>query len=176
MAIAPGSYNLGPSNGKLLLKTGVEGPGAKMAHSLTIEVTNWSATATVGDDPSQSSLRLSADIPSFEVREGHGGVKPLSDNDRNEIKKSIANKILGSGRVEFQSNSVSAAGNSASVNGTLTINGKSAPVTVNLTDNGGTISGRATVVQTALDIKPFKGPLGAFRLRDAVEVEFEGRV
>jgi polyisoprenoid-binding protein YceI len=176
VAIAPGTYNLGPSNGKLLLKTGVEGPGAKMAHSLTIEVTNWSASATVAEDPSQSSLRLSADIPSFEVREGRGGVKPLSDNDRAEIKKTIANKILGSGKVEFQSNSVSVNGNTATVSGTVTVNGKSAPVTVNLTETGGAISGRTAVTQTALDIKPFKGPLGAFRLSDQVQVEFEGRV
>lgn len=172
MAIAPGTYNLGPSNGKVWVKTGVEGPGAKMAHSLVIEVTNWSATANVAEDPSQSSFSFSADIPSFEIREGKGGVKPLSDNDRAEIKKSIANKILGTGKITYQSNSVSG----GTVSGTLTINGKSAPVTVNLSESGGRITGNATVVQTALDIKPFKGPLGAFRLSDAVQVEFEGSV
>lgn len=169
MAIAPGTYNLGPSNGKVWIKTGVEGPGAKMAHSLTIEATKWSGTAVVAEDPSQSSLKLSVDIDGFEIREGKGGVKPLSDNDRNEIKKSINNKILGSGQITFESTGVS--GNS--VNGTVTVKGNSAPVTVNVSESGGKIVANATVVQTALGIKPFKGPLGAFRLTDAVKVEAE---
>jgi polyisoprenoid-binding protein YceI len=172
VAIEPGTYNLGPSNGKVWVKTGVEGPGAKMAHSLKIEVTNWSATAVVGDDPAQTTLTFSADIPSFEIREGQGGVKPLSDKDREEIKKSISNKILGTGKITFESTSANASG----VQGNLSINGKSAPVSVSLSESGGTITGRATVTQTALDIKPFKGPLGAFRLKDAVDVEFEGHV
>ena len=172
MALAPGTYNLGPGNGKVTLKTGVEGPGAKMAHSLVIEVADWSATATVADDPAQSSLSFSASIPSFVIAEGHGGVKPLSDKDRDEIKKSIENKILGNGRISFQSTSVSG----GQVNGNLTINGNTGPQTVSISEAGGSITGRATVTQTKFGIKPFKGPLGAFRLRDDVEVEFSGRV
>lgn len=176
MAIAPGTYNLGPQNGKLIIKTGVEGPGAKMAHSLVIEATRWNATANVSEDPSASSLSASIDIGSFEIREGHGGVKPLSDKDRDEIKKSIANKILGSGQITFQSSSVSASGNSATVNGTLTIAGKSGNQSVNLSDMGGRVRATATVIQTNFGIKPFKGPLGAFRLKDAVDIEVEASV
>lgn len=169
MAIAPGTYNLGPSNGKVWIKTGVEGPGARMAHSLTIEATKWNGTAVVGEDPSQSSLEVSVDVEGFEVRDGKGGVKPLSDNDRAEIKKSIMNKILGPGQITFKSNSISG----GNVQGTVTVKGQSAPITVNVSESGGKVTANATVVQTAVGIKPFKGPLGAFRLTDAVEVEAE---
>ncbi|HEU5003039.1 MAG TPA: YceI family protein [Actinomycetota bacterium] len=176
MAIEPGTYNLGPQNGKLIIKTGVEGPGARMAHALVIEATRWNATATVAEDPGASSLSASVDIGSFEIREGHGGVKPLSDNDRNEIKKNITGKILGSGQISYQSSSVSSSGNSATVQGTLTIAGKSGPLTVNLSDMGGRVKATATIVQSNFGIKPFKGPLGAFRLKDAVDIEVEASV
>ena len=172
MAIAPGTYNLGPSNGKVILKTGVEGPGAKMAHSLVIEVADWSATATVAEDPSQSSLSFTASIPSFVIKEGHGGMKPLSDKDREEIKKSIGGKILGTGNITFTSTSV----NGNTVSGDLTINGHTAAQTFTVSESGGSLTGRATVTQTRYDIKPFKGPLGAFRLKDDVEVKFSGSV
>ena len=38
MAIPPGSYKLGPENGKMLVKTGREGMGGKMGHDLVIAV------------------------------------------------------------------------------------------------------------------------------------------
>lgn len=174
MAIAPGTYNLGPSNGKVFLKTGVEGPGAKMAHSLVIEVTNWTCKATYAEDASASSFMFHCELPDFEIREGHGGMKPLSDRDREEIKKSIHSKILGTGRITFTSTAVEVNGDSATVTGNLEINGKTASQTFTLTESGGTLTGRATVTQTRYDIKPFKGPLGAFRLKDDVQVEFSG--
>ena len=177
MAIAPGTYNLGPQNGRLLVKTGREGMGGKMGHDLTIEVTRWNATANVGEDPSQSSLTASAEVGSFEVREGTGGVKPLNDGDRADIKKTILDKILGNTTIDFRSTSVSGGGSNATVQGDLTIAGKTAPWQFQVQDlGGGRIRATGTVVQSNHGIKPFKAFMGALKVKDPVEIVIEATV
>ena len=99
MAIPPGTYNLGPHNGRLIIKTGREGMGGKMGHDLTIEVGRWNATATVAEDPAESSLSASAEVGSFNVVTGTGGVKPLNEGDKAEIKKTVVDKILGNTQI-----------------------------------------------------------------------------
>ena len=177
MAIAPGTYNLGPQNGKLLIKTGREGMGGKMGHDLVIEVTRWSATATVGEDPSQTSLTASAEAGSMEVVSGEGGVKPLTDGDKAEIKKTIVEKILGDTTIDFNSTSVTGGGSSATVQGDLSIGGKTAPAQFQLQDlGGGRIKATGTVVQSNHGIKPFKAFMGALKVKDPVEIEIEATV
>ena len=79
MGIA-GTYRLGPESGRLLVRTTRTGLGAKAGHDLTIEVTRWVGQATVGTiESANSSVSVEVEIDSFEVREGTGGVKPLSD-------------------------------------------------------------------------------------------------
>src|SRR6478752_9158454 len=95
VSITAGSHTLGPQSGRLLVNTTRTGLGAKAGHDLTIEVTRWRGDATVDPaDPAGSSVTVEADVESFEVREGTGGVKPLSDSDRREIKKILQEKIL----------------------------------------------------------------------------------
>lgn len=174
--IPPGTYEFGPSNGKLLVKTGREGVGGKMGHDLIIEVTEWSATAVIDpNDVSQSTLNASADIGSFEVREGVGGLKPLTDSDRADIKQTIENKILDpSQEITFRSTGVRVLDdNRATVTGDLTIGGKTQPAQLQLTSSGNSIKGTMTVVQTNFGIKPFKAFMGALKVKDAVEIEIE---
>jgi len=177
VAIPPGTYNLGPQNGRLIIKTGREGMGGKMGHDLTIEVGRWNATATVAEDPSESSLTASAEVGSFNVVTGTGGVKPLTDGDKAEIKKTILDKILGNSQISFRSTSASGGGSSGTVTGDLDIAGKSAPVTFNVQDmGGGRIRVTGTVKQTAHGVKPFKAFMGALKVKDAVEIEAEATV
>ena len=204
MAIPPGTYNLGPQNGTLLVKTGREGMGGKMGHDLTIEVGRWSATATVGEDMpacslegsaevgsmqvvsgtadvgedfSACSLTASADVGSMEVVSGEGGVKPLSDGDKAEIKKTIVDKILGDTKIEFKSSSISGGGSNATVQGDLTIAGKTAPAQFQLQDlGGGRIKATGQVVQSNFGVKPFKAFMGALKVKDAVNIELEATV
>ena len=174
MAIPPGSYKLGPENGKMLVKTGREGMGGKMGHDLVIEVGRWSATADVGEDLSACSLTGSADVGSMEVVSGEGGVKPLSDGDKAEIKKTIVDKILGDTKIDFKSTSVSGGGSNATVQGELTIAGKTAPVQFQLQDlGGGRIKATGQVVQSNHGVKPFKAFMGALKVKDAVDIEIE---
>ena len=52
MNVKAGTYNLGPSDGTVRVKTGREGMAAKAGHDLTFEAANWKATITIDDDPS----------------------------------------------------------------------------------------------------------------------------
>ena len=110
MGIADGSYALGPESGQLLIKTSRTGLGARAGHDLTIEVMRWRAEVTVDSaDVARSSVSVEVDADSFEVRKGTGGVKPLTDGDRSEIKKTIREKILHTGQhpsVTFRSTRV----------------------------------------------------------------------
>ena len=177
MAIPPGSYKLGPENGKMLVKTGREGMGGKMGHDLVIEVGRWSATADVGEDLSACSLTGSADVGSMEVVSGEGGVKPLSDGDKAEIKKTIVDKILGDTKIDFKSTSISGGGSNATVQGDLTIAGKTAPAQFQLQDlGGGRIKATGQVVQSNFGVKPFKAFMGALKVKDTVDIEIEATV
>src|SRR6266542_5243441 len=99
MDLADGSYTLGSELGQLWVKTARTGLGAKAGHDLTIEVTRWDGSATVDPaDPGRSSVSVTVDADSFEVRSGTGGVKPLTDFDRLEIRKTIREKVLHTGR------------------------------------------------------------------------------
>jgi hypothetical protein len=85
-----GAYRLGPESGRLLVKTTRTGLGAKAGHDLTIEVTRWHGRATVdAATPANSSVAVEVEVDSLEVREGTGGVKPPTDADRAEIKKTL---------------------------------------------------------------------------------------
>ncbi len=167
MSIPEGTHNIGPSNGSLRVKTGKEGAAAKMGHDLVLEVGSWEATVQGGDSP---SITLTADPGSIAVVEGTGGAKPLSDKDRNDIKKSIDKKVLGSSQVTFTSTEVT----DSAAKGDLSIAGKSSSVNVPLNASGDKISGAITLSQSEFGIKQFSAMMGALKVKDQVTVEFEG--
>ena len=107
MAISTGKHTLGPQSAELLVQTGREGGAAKAGHDLVIEVTSWSATLEVGEDPAQSSLALSADGGSLRVLEGRGGIQALDDDDKAEHRAD--DRRRGAARataIEFRSTAV----------------------------------------------------------------------
>lgn len=176
MAPTTGEHTLGPSSGRLLIKTGRAGLGRSVGHDLTIEVTRWSATVTVADDPAGSSVAAEIETGSFEVREGVGGVKPLSSSDKAEILKNIRDKVLKTGEypaITFRSTSVAGTPEAFDVGGDLTIRGVTRPATVHGRISGDRLTGSATVVQTHWGIKPYSAMLGQLRVADAVTIEFD---
>lgn len=172
MAIEPGSYKFGPNNGEMLVKIFREGMAKKAGHDLIIEVKSWDADATIAENPEESSFSGSADVGSFNVRQGVGGVKPLSDGDKADIKKNITQKILTTPNITFKSTGVNPSTNT--ITGDLTIMGKTQPIDVKLTESGGTVNAKMTVVQSKWGIKPFTAMMGALKVRDAVEIEISG--
>jgi hypothetical protein len=182
-----GTYELGPSCGRVLVKTGRDGLAARAGHDLTIEITRWSARVSVpdsGDGGAIAGTTVTAelDLGSLVVREGRGGAKPLSDRDRRDIQ-GTASTILGpAATASFASSRVlpsagtspSASPSSGVIEGTLTLHGTSKPLGLQV----GSLAprryrGSATVRQTDYGIKPYSGFFGALKLRDEILVEFE---
>jgi polyisoprenoid-binding protein YceI len=175
-----GTYRLGPADGRLLIKTGRTGLGRRAGHDLTIEVAGWEAIATVDPaDPGASSVTVTVDVDSLVIREGGGGVKPLSDGDRAEIKRVIQREILQTSRhpaITFQSTQVTGTPESFEIEGELTIRDLTRPVTVHGSVAGDEVRGGATVIQSRFGIKPYSAFFGALKLADEVEMAFDLRV
>jgi polyisoprenoid-binding protein YceI len=173
-----GKFRLGPGAGRVVLKTSRAGLAARAGHDLTIEVTRWSAQIEVPAEENggvgAATVSAELDLGSLEVREGTGGVKPLTDGDRRDIKKTMSG-ILGDATASFTSSRVIPAGASGgAVEGTVTLNGKTQPARLQVSAPGpGRYRGTATVAQSGFGIKPYTGFFGALKLRDEVGLEFE---
>ena len=106
MGIQPGTYELGPQDGKLIVRTRKGGAASKAGHNLRIEVERWGATAQFADDLAQSVLELSADSTSFTVVEGTGGMKSLDGDDKEGIAQTINQEVLKGTPITFKSTAV----------------------------------------------------------------------
>jgi polyisoprenoid-binding protein YceI len=163
---------LGPDGATLLVKTYREGVAAMAGHDLVIEVTRWEANV----DLAAGTIELSADPRSLEVREGLRGVKPLTDRDRGEIRKNIDDKVLRGRPITFRSRVVRSDGG-LHVEGDLTMAGTTRPITADLSrDADGRVSGTISLTQSEWGIRPYRGLMGALKVRDDVEIVIEARV
>jgi polyisoprenoid-binding protein YceI len=173
MNVKPGTYNLGPSDGSVRVKTGRQGMASKVGHDLTLEAGNWNATLVVDGDPSRSEVKATIEPRSLEVTAATGGAKPVSDKDKKDIKKNISG-LLGNDSITFTSTSVNVNDTKVKAEGSLSIAGQSRPVTLNLTATpDGRLSGSMTIVQSQFGIKPFSAMMGALKVKDEVEVNLD---
>jgi polyisoprenoid-binding protein YceI len=181
MPLAEGSYRLGPPEGHLLLRTYRTGLGSRIGHDLIIEVTDWGGTAQVDrDDPARSEVTVRINVDSLEVRKGTGGLKPLTDGDRAEIKKRVREKILKTGshpEIAFAANRYSGTLTDLGVEGSLTIMGIRRPISFRASvldqEEPAQVRGHAQVIQSEWGIKPYSAFFGALQLRDAVDIDFD---
>jgi polyisoprenoid-binding protein YceI len=170
MTLAPGTHHLGPDDGTLTLYTFREGVAQKVGHDLVIEVTGWSAVATVAEGGELTAVELEVDPRSLQVREGHNGLKPLSDRDRREIASNIEGKVLHGNPIRFVSDAIDLTGG-LTVRGRLTIVEVERPVNFELElGDDGRVTGRLAVVQSEWGIKPYRGLMGALKVRDEVQL------
>jgi polyisoprenoid-binding protein YceI len=172
--IAPGRHTVGPESGSLRVRTYREGVAAKVGHDLVLEVGAWEAT--VDGAPEALRLELTADSTSLRVLSGERGVKPLTDKDRDEIRKTIDGKVLERRPISFRSTAVRGAAPDLEVDGELTIGGATRPVSARLRLDGGRLTGTIPVVQSQWGIKPYRGLMGALKVRDDVEVVIDARL
>ena len=175
MAIPPGKHTFGPQSAELLVHTGREGGARKAGHDLVIEVTSWSATLEIGEDPAQSSLALSADGGSLRVREGTGGMSKLDDDDKQGIAQTIDEEVLRGDAIEFRSTSIEPGSveDQLRVRGELELNGTIKPVEFELLLRDNHLTAEATVAQSEWGIKPYTTLFGALKVADAVKVTVE---
>jgi len=173
MNVKPGTYQLGPSDGTVQVKTGRQGMASKVGHDLTLEAANWKATVTVDGEPSGSGVNATIEPRSLSVTAATGGAKPMSEKDKKEIAKNIAG-LLGNDSITFTSNSVQVKDSAVTATGDLSIAGQSRPVTLDLTTTpDGRLTGSMKVVQSQFGIKPFSAMLGALKVKDEVEINLD---
>lgn len=175
MSLGPGEYEIGPPSASLRLRTYRQGLAARAGHDLVLEATAWHGKVVVPSQPDGvPSVTVEIDLPSLEVVEGSGGVKPLTGGDKEEIRKTMQ-KPLRTGehpKATFRSTQVLVVDDRATVRGDLSLAGQTHPVELTLRrEGGGTVVGHAAIVQSVWGIKPYTGFLGALKLRDAVDVD-----
>jgi polyisoprenoid-binding protein YceI len=177
MALGAGRHHFDTQRGRIVLKTFRDGFAAQAGHDLTIEVSRWSGDLTVGEarDPQDLSVRI--DLSSLVVREGTGGLKPLTDRDRREIL-TTTRRVLSAGRHPEATFSAGrfepGADGGGVVAGTLTLAGQSRPVRLHVRMTGpGQYRATSSVRQTEYGIKPYTAFLGALRVRDTIDVEID---
>lgn len=179
MTLTDGTYRLGPSTGRLLLRTSRAGLGRRAGHDLTIEATRWSGEAVVvAGAPDRSSVNVTVEAGSLEVREGAGGLKQLTDADKAEIKRTLQGKDLlhtaEHPTFVFRSTRITGTPESFEIAGDLTIKGRTHPATVHGKGHGDRLlRGWAVIRQSTWGIKPYTAFLGALRLADEIRVEFD---
>jgi hypothetical protein len=160
---------LGPENGRLIVRTGKAGAVAKAGHNLVIEVTKWSAT--LGDDAAE----LIADATSMRVVSGSGGLSPLGPDEKAGIAQTIDEEVLMGTPIAFRSTSVTRAGDRIDVAGELELSGATRPLTFALTDDAGHITGSAQLKQTDWGMKPYSALFGTLKVADVVEIAIDAR-
>ncbi len=156
-------HALGPANASLVIKTYREGVAAKVGHDLVMEAERWEATVD------GETVSLEADSRSFAIREGLRGMKPLSDKDRADIRKNIDEKVLGGQPIAFRG-SARRDGAVLVVDGELTMGGASRPLMASLPIEAGRVIGTIPLTQSEWGIKPYRGLMGALKVRDELEI------
>ena len=131
----------------------------------------------MNDDLSPASLEVHIDLGALVVRDGTGGVKPLTDRDRREIAVT-ARKTLGADQhpeAVFAADSFqSAADGGGEITGALTLRGRERPLRLQVKQTGADrYHAETQIVQSDYGIKPYTAFLGALRVRDAVDVVVE---
>jgi len=176
MVVPSGHYRLVPDNGRIVLHTSRDGLAATAGHDLTIEAPRWSGDLVVKDDGTPVSLEVRIDVGALTVREGTGGLKPLTDRDRREIGVTMR-KLLETGKYPeavFTATRFEPSGEGGAIEGDFTLRGTSRPLRLEVTQTGpGQDKATGTVVQSSYGIKPYSGFFGALKVRDAVAVEAE---
>ncbi len=167
-----GTYQIGPQNGRLLIRTFREGVASMVGHDLVIEATNWRGAVTIPES-GQPHIAVEVDVRSLTVREGLHGAKPLTDKDVRDIQETMA-ELLGAEYhplVSYVSNSVQISGASATADGQFTLLGITQPLRLAIQARDGMVVATATVQQSLWGIKPFRAFMGALKVRDDIEIE-----
>ncbi len=170
MVFRAGTHRVGGDNGTLQVRTYREGFAQKVGHDLIIDVGQWAATADVREDGTLSAVHLDADPHSLQVREGLHGIKPLTDRDRADIRKTIDEKVLGGRPIAFRSTAVEPGAGGLTVRGELELAGTRRTASFELATADGRVRGTLPVTQSEWGIKPYRGMMGALKVRDTVEV------
>jgi len=174
MALPTGRYRLGTESGRIVLRTFRDGLAATAGHDLIIELPRWSGELVVDDDKAPESLMVRIDVGALVVRDGSGGLKPLTDRDRQEIA-TTARRLMSTDRhpeAVFTADRFDVSGDNGVIEGNLSIRGVARPLRLQVSQpDQGSYRATGTLVQSAYGIKPYTAFFGALKVRDAVDIE-----
>jgi hypothetical protein len=159
----------------ITIRTRAKGMLSRLAHDLEIDAERFHGEVEVDGDRWRAELRFPSNGLRVvgALRGDRVDRAVLSPSDRGEIERRMRADVLGEGEV-----TVSARGEGheradvvvAARSGKESL---STPITVEQRRDGETVChGKLTLSLRALGIKEIKGPLGAFRVDDTVEVAF----
>jgi polyisoprenoid-binding protein YceI len=170
----PGSYEFGPAQGRVEIRTTRVGLAARAGHDLLLEVTRWQARVEIPEGGvAGATISAELDLGSLTVREGTGGARPLTAGDRADITKTMR-RMLGDGTATFTSTRVVPSNVGGAIDAAITFRGKTQPVRLLVREpTPGHYRGTGTVSQTGFGITPYTGFFGALKVRDEVTVEFD---
>jgi YceI-like domain len=177
--IPPGSYQLGPDDGRLTVHTQRSGAAAMAGHNLVIDVTSWRAVLTAGETPTDMRVELEVDGGSLRVREGTGGMQTLEQQHKQEIEQTIDEEVLRGDAISFRSTHAAPSpdGDAVTVEGELKLHGASHPIAFDVSaDDDGTVSASTVIKQTDYGIKPYSTLFGALKVVDEVEISIDVRL
>lgn len=177
MAVRISPLQFGNEQGRVFLLTARDGLAAQAGHDLTIEVGRWSAELEVADDHTAAGLTVRVDMNSLVVREGTGGVKPLTDRDRREIAVT-ARKSL---RADQNPQAIFSApafkpepDGGGALAGSLTLAGTTRPLQLQVARTGpASYHATGSLRQSDFGIKPYTAFLGALKVSDAVRISVD---
>jgi polyisoprenoid-binding protein YceI len=174
----PGTYELGPKDGTLSVRTGKGGAASKAGHNLLISVDRWGAGVELAADPAQSVLELNADSTSFTVQEGTGGMKSLGADDKEGIAQTINEEVLKGTPISFRSTAVRPDGEGKlHVTGDLELAGGINLIAfdIEISDDG-RVTGSAGITQTGWGMKPYSALFGTLKVADEVQVSIDAQL
>ena len=161
----------------ITLRTRAEGLLARLAHDLEIAAPLFRGRVTLDGEAwtaevgvAVASLRVVGVVHGTELDRA-----ALSSSDRAQIEQKMRQDVFFGGVREVTANAqgTSRTGGEATI--AIGTRSQRVPLTLSLEAPPGgniTASGRFTLSLEKLGVKPIKGPLGAFRVKDAVEVLF----
>jgi polyisoprenoid-binding protein YceI len=178
--VTDATWTLDPSDGELLIHTGVDGRAAKMGHRLTIAMTAWRATVEWADSE-PTGVEVSIDVGSLDVVSGTGGLTPLTGPEK-ALARANALKVLDAKRfpqIGFTTADVEKRTTGYLLTGVVELHGKSREHVIDLqVDDLGDawhISCEAAIRHSDFGMKPYSMLMGSMKVADAVTVSFSAQ-
>ena len=162
---------------KITVRTFAEGMLARLAHDLEL---SW-PVASAEADPATGSGSVVVDAASLKVVGARKGdvldEGALSAHDRAEIAKKLLSSIgadSGDGHIRAKITMASPTAKRATIEVTLPCGRATSDADVTITETDGVTRAKGTLTLSlrALGVPDIKGPLGAFRLKDRIEISF----
>ncbi len=170
-------WRIDPSDGELLVRTGVAGRAARMGHRLTIAMTRWHATVQWnGADP--VAVELAVETDSLEVLRGQGGVKGLSGPEKVVIRSNALKSLQASRfpEIRFTGQVIDKTAEGYRITGSLQVrdNAREHVIDLRTEDLGDSwrMSAESEVRQSDYGIKPYSILMGSVQVADDVTVSF----